>query len=354
MHQPEPPAHPLAEVFTRQFAATGRIDTHHHAMPAAVRDWLVGHGQLPADPAGWPPFARWSLDDALATMDEADIALGVASAAIPSTFIGTAPEAAELARLANDSLAELVAEHPTRFGLFAYLPLPYVDAALAEAARALAELRADGVILMAHAGDRYLGDPAFEPVFAELARWSVPVFVHPFTLPDCSAPPMPPFVVDFMADTTRAAVSLIASGTLDRYPDLPIILPHSGGFLPYEAARLTMTRALGYGFDAPTVRRALRRFYYDTAAPMSPYATPTLLAAAGADRILYGSDYNAVPADMVAAGLTAFIEDPALAAEQIAMISRSNALRLLPQIAERLASVVGETAGEPSSTGFRR
>jgi 6-methylsalicylate decarboxylase len=354
MSQPLAPTNQLAEMFARRDAASGRIDIHHHAMPGAVRDWLVRHGQLPADPTRWYPFARWSIDDALETMNETGIQLGVASAAIPSAFVANAAEANELARLANDSLAEVVAGHPTRFGFFAYLPLPHVDVALEELDHALDTLRADGVILMAHAGDRYLGDPAFEPVFAELARRSAPVFVHPFNLPNCSALPMPPFVVDFMADTTRAAVSLIRSGTLERYPDLPIILPHSGGFLPYEAARLTLTHALGYGFDAETVRWALRRFYYDTAAPMSPYATPTLLAAAGDDRILYGSDYNAVPASVVAGGLDAFVDDPALGVDQIAMISRSNALRLLPQIAERLGAVVSETAGRPSRAGFFR
>jgi predicted TIM-barrel fold metal-dependent hydrolase/heme-degrading monooxygenase HmoA len=337
------------QVIARRDAAAGRIDVHHHVMPDAVRDWLVSHGCMPPNPAFWPPFMRWSLDEALTTMDLADIQLGVVSATIPSTFFSSAIEAAELARLANESLADLVAAHPTRFGLFAYLPLPFVDAALAELEYALDTLGADGVILMAHAGDTYLGDPMFEPIFAELARRSTVVLVHPFNLPSCGALPMPAFVVDFMADTTRAAVSLMTSGTLDRYPDLTVILPHSGGILPYEAARLTLAQALGCGLDAETVARALRRFYYDTAAPMSPYATPTLLAAAGEEQILYGSDYNAVPPRVVTDGLAALVDDPVLSAAQIAKIGRLNALRLLPTVARRLSADGPEPFGEPSS-----
>ncbi|WP_101836379.1 amidohydrolase family protein [Frankia canadensis] len=315
-------------------ATTGRIDVHHHAMPAPVRAWLVEHGQLP--PVGGPPFANWSLPAALDTMDRAGIATAVLSAAIPSEFAPTPALSAELARLANDELAALVRAYPTRFGLLASIPRATPAIAVAEIRRAYDTLHADGVLLMAHDGVTYLGDPSLAPMMAELNAREAVVLVHPFNLPGAAAVGVPPFVADFLADTTRAAVQLVVSGTLDRYPRVRWILAHGGGYFPYQAARLTLGRGLGYGADAATVAAALRRFHVDTAAPMSPYSTPTLLATIGPGRILYGSDYNAVPAETVLAARDAFLADPALSSADRRRIARDNALALFPTIAARL------------------
>ncbi|EIV92985.1 amidohydrolase family protein [Frankia sp. QA3] len=316
--------------------ATGRIDVHHHAMPAEVRAWLVAHGQLP--PVGGPPFANWSLPAALDTMDRGGIATAVLSAAIPSEFTSTPALAAELARLANDSIAAVAREHPTRFGLLAYVPRATSDIAVAEIRHAYDTLHADGVLLMAHDGLTYLGDPILEPVMAELNARDAVALVHPFNLPGATGVAVPAFVADFLADTTRAAVQLVVNGVLDRYPRIRWILAHGGGYFPYQAARLALARSLGYGTDLATVDRTLRRFFVDTAGPMSPYSTPTLLAAIGADRILYGSDYNAVPADTVLTGRDAFLADPALTPPARRKIARDNALALFPALAARLAT----------------
>jgi predicted TIM-barrel fold metal-dependent hydrolase len=313
----------------------GLIDVHQHAMPPAVKKLLVDRGILP--PVGGPPFANWDLASALDTMDATGIAVGLLSAAIPSEFLGPDETfAATLTRTANESIAEVVREHPTRFGLLAYLPLGYTDAALAEVEYAFDELGADGVIVGSHNGEAYLGDPSFEKVFAELDRRGAVVLTHPFNLPSCAATPLPPFLSDFMLDTTRAAIQLVTSGTLERYPAISVILPHGGGFLPYQAARLTLGSFLGFGLDPQGVARALALFHYDTAGPMSPYATPSLLAAAGASRIVFGSDYNAVPVPGIVANVGALRADPALDADALARIGRGNALRLFPTLASRL------------------
>ncbi len=315
--------------------ADGYIDVHHHALPPTLKKLLVGRGLLP--PVGGPPFATWELTNALETMDANGIEVGLASAAIPSEFLGGDEAwAVQVARTANESLAEIVREYPTRFGFLAYLPLPFTDVSLAEVAFAFDELHADGIIVGSHAGETYLGDPELDAVFAELDRRRAVVLTHPFNLPSCGVTPLPPFVADFMLDTTRAAIQIIMSGILDRYPAISFVLPHAGGFLPYQAARLTLGAALGYGLDAATVHASLRRFHYDTAGPMSPYATPTLLAAAGVSRILYGSDYNAVPGPVIAAASQALRNDPALNPETLRQIGRDNALRLFPTVGRRL------------------
>ncbi|WP_374215881.1 amidohydrolase family protein, partial [Frankia sp. AiPs1] len=316
--------------------ATGRIDVHHHAMPPEVRAWLVEHGQLP--PVGGPPFANWSLPAALDTMDRAGIATAVLSAAIPSEFTPTPALAAQLARLANDTIAGVVRGHPSRFGLLAYIPRATPQIAVAEIRHAYDSLHADGVLLMAHDGLTYLGDPVLAPVMAELNARDAVALVHPFNLPGATGITVPAFVADFLADTTRAAVQLVVNGVLDRYPRIRWILAHGGGYFPYQAARLALGRSLGYGTDLATIDRTLRRFFVDTAGPMSPYSTPSLLAAIGSDRILYGSDYNAIPADTVFAGRDAFLADPALNPAARRRIARDNALALFPTIAARLAA----------------
>jgi predicted TIM-barrel fold metal-dependent hydrolase len=121
--------------------------------------------------------------------------------------------------------------YPDRFGVFASLPLPDVDASLAEIEYAFDALRVDGVVLLTNIAGTYLGDPSFDPVFAELNRRQAIVFLHP-TSPPCweafslglSRP-----LMEFPFDTTRAVTNLFRSGTFDRCPDLRVIV--ASGYL---------------------------------------------------------------------------------------------------------------------------
>ncbi|MFI6522270.1 amidohydrolase family protein [Spirillospora sp. NPDC050679] len=314
----------------------GRIDTHHHALPPDMRKWAVEHGLLP--PQGGPRWGQWDLKKTIETMDANRIALGVASAPAPSEVFHDKALAASGTRVFNESLADLVRSHPTRFGFFAYLPLLHVDVALREAAYALDELGADGVLMMTTAGGRYLGDKVFDPLFAELNRRRAVVMTHPDALPE-DPEPIPGvdnWVADFMYDTTRCALNLVTSGTTERYPDVSIILSHGGGFLPYIAGRVERAGRRGEGPEPRAFRRALKRFYYDTALPLSPYASPTLLNAVGAERVLYGTDWPQVEAEEVAHSRRAFDRDPGISHRARAAINRTNALRLLPTVAARL------------------
>ncbi|WP_433461582.1 amidohydrolase family protein [Spirillospora sp. CA-128828] len=314
---------------------TGRIDTHHHALPPEMRRWAVEHGLLP--PEGGPNWGRWDLNKTLDTMDDLGIAAGVASAPAPPEIFRDRKLAVSGTRVFNESLAGLVQDHPTRFGFFAYLPLLHVDVAIQEAAYALDELGADGVLLMANAGGRYLGDPVFEPLFAELDRRRAVVFTHPAGLADARpVPGVEEWIADFMLDTTRTALSLVNAGTLDRYRRLSVILSHAGGFLPYLGGRVEHAGRQGEGPSPEAFRRAVRRFYYDTAMPASPYATPTLLAAAGAGRLLFGTDWPQVVRPEVDRTTALLDRDPSLSRRAHAAVNRENALRLLPALARRL------------------
>ncbi|MFD0379131.1 amidohydrolase family protein [Streptomyces sp. NPDC127112] len=145
-----------------------------------------------------------------------------------------------------------------------------------------------------------------------------------------SVPGLPNFLCDFLLDTTRAAANMIRTRTLDRFPNLSVILPHGGGFLPQIATRM---EAFAGAFDPPVdpaaVRDHMHRFYYDTAGPLSPAGT--LLATVDPHRILFGSDWPACPAAVVTdLALPALAADPAFTPELRRAVNRENALRLMP------------------------
>ncbi|MFA1537913.1 amidohydrolase family protein [Actinomadura monticuli] len=314
----------------------GRIDTHHHAVPPKMRQWAVDQGIIP--PVGGPSWAQWTLESTLRTMEANGIAAGVASAPVPAEIFQDRETAVSGVQVCNESLAELARDHPTRFGFFANVAMLHPDLAVTQIAHALDDLGADGVLLNTSADGRYLGDPMFAPLFAELDRRRAVVFTHPVAPKGIvEVPEVGDWLADYLLDTTRTALSLIASGTLDRYPHVSVILSHGGGFLPYMAGRAERSHREDDGPFPAKMRPALRRFHYDTALPTSPYASPTLLDAVGADRVLFGTDWPANSAREVTLNTRDFDRDPAVDHRAHRAITRTNALRLLPRLARRLA-----------------
>lgn len=309
---------------------TGRIDIHHHALSADVIELMRELGLS-------TPAQRWRLTDTLDVMDANGIEASVVSNVIPCDVLGDETSACRLTRQVNEAAAEVVNTHPNRFGFFAMLPLPYVDRALAEAAYALDELGADGVALLPHGGDHYLGAPLFDPLFEELNHRMAVVLVHPLDLPQGSAPGVPSVFADYLLDTTRAAINLITSGTLARYRDVSIILSHAGGFLPYAATRVEVAAGALANLDEVAVWEGIRRFYYDLALSV-PSALPSLLAAADPSHIMYGTDWSGVAAPVVEHATRALDETTVLDEPTRRAINRGNALNLLPGLASRLSS----------------
>ena len=307
----------------------GRIDTHHHVVPPEYAAWLRSKGAL----AGGLPIPAWDPDAALFLMDRHDVAAAVLSVSTPGVHLGDGADARNLARHVNEYAAQVVRDHPARFGFFATLTLPDVDGALAEIDHAFDTLGADGVVLLANCGGTYLGDQAFDPVFDELQRRRAVVFVHP------SVPPglepiegIPPFMADFLLDTTRAAVNLARSGTLDRCPDLRIVLAHASGFLPYAAYRLSA--AASAEGNVVTGLARLQRYYFDIALSGSPTALPSLLAFTDPAHVTFGSDWPYAP-DFAVAGMTSLYEGYALDDAARAQIDRHTAESLFPRFRSR-------------------
>ncbi|KIA65453.1 amidohydrolase family protein [Nocardia vulneris] len=272
----------------------GRIDVHHHAIVPRVAALMRRMGA---------PFKiPWTLAETFEVLAEQRIDYAVISNPIPVEYLPDAATAKFFCREANEAVAEFAAAHPGRFGLLAALPIPHIDAALAEIEYARETLGADGFVLIPHSGSDYLGDALFEPVLAELDRRGAVVLVHPMMPPDSAGSSVPAVLADFLLDTTRGAIGLVLSEALDRYPNISFVLAHAGGFLPYAAFRV---EALAHGFfgaDPVRIREQLGRFYYDTALA-GPSALPGLFATVPPDRILFGTDWCAAPhAAVTAAG----------------------------------------------------
>lgn len=306
-----------------------RIDTHQHIVPPMYARWLHDNGVR----AGGLPIPGWSEHDALAFMDRAAIETGILSVSTPGVHLGDDAEARSMARRVNEYAAEVVARFPGRFGFFATLTLPDVEGSLAELAYALDVLKADGVVLLANVDGVYLGDPAWDALFAELDRRDAVVFVHPSQLQGVQPiEGLPPFAVDFLLDTTRAAVRLCTSGTMQRSPNIKVILAHGGGFLPYAAARIVTTTAAPAQAEGLDIRADLRRFYFDTALTASPYSLPSLLAFAEPGHITFGSDWPYAP-ERAASSYISMFERYALDTAVRSSIDRDAATALFPRLA---------------------
>ena len=308
--------------------ATYRIDTHTHVVPPDYGAWLRRRGVE----AGGLPIPQWSVDVALAVMEERKVRTSIVSVSTPGVHFGDDREARDMARAVNEYAADVARKHPDRFGFFATLTLPDVDGAVAELAYAFDTLKADGVVLLANTHGEYLGAPEHAPLFDELNRRNAVVFVHPAQLPGPVAPGIPPYAVDFLLDTTRAATRLVQSGTMQRCPNIKVILSHAGGFVPYAAHRIAVT-------TSPTgVRGALaqlKNFYYDTALSSSPAALPSLLAFAEPDHVLFGSDWPHAP-KQVGGLFESMYEQYPLSEAQRASIDRGAAESLFSRFAARL------------------
>src|SRR5690242_14124343 len=313
-----------------------RIDVHHHILPPKFVSAL---DSLDIPWTGGPPVPQWSLGLAHETMGQMGIEAAVASASPGVYWGGDTGFAVKLARETNEFLATVVRDDPQHFGAFATVPLPDVDAAVDEVEYAYDSLGMDGVVLYTSQGGKYLGDPAFDPVFAELDRREAVVFIHPNTMPpgaDAAGLSIPAGVAEFTFDTTRAITNMLYGGTMEKYPSIRYIVSHAGGTIPYLAWRIAGAAYLPELRDrAPKSDglALLQKLYYDTALSTSEFVFGALREFVPVSQVLFGSDFPYVTpavlqAEKHALETSAVWDDHAKAA-----IDRANALALFPRFA---------------------
>ncbi|MGE3958102.1 MAG: amidohydrolase family protein [Vicinamibacterales bacterium] len=307
----------------------GWIDLHHHFAPPA---WVA---EVRGKPLLQPANTRWTPEQSIEDMDRIGAAASVLSITNPGLWFGDAAQVRRLARASNEYGARLVQDRPTRFGLFAALPLPDVEASLAEVAYAFDTLKADGIGLFTNYGDRWLGNPAFRPVMEELNRRKAVVAVHP-TAADCCrglayAPGVGPGTIEYGTDTTRAILGVAFSGDATRFPDIRFIWSHAGGSAPFFAGRIEGAAsgakdALPNGFIA-----AAKRFYYDTAGASNRGALVSLRELVEPSQIVFGTDYPSAGSGVPLA--KALVDTRLFNDAELQAVGRANALRLLPRFA---------------------
>jgi predicted TIM-barrel fold metal-dependent hydrolase len=330
-------------------ASTKKIDIHCHSMGPAYRQAISSLGPIIRTP-------EWSVELAIEFMNRQGTQSAVLSLSTPGTHLGDDDKARDLARRCNEESASFISQYPRRLGALMTLPLPDVDGALLEAEYAADALKLDGVGLLSSYDGKYLGHPEFDPVLEFLNERAAVVLIHPNNHPSTRMirenlnPGIGNFLVEFLFDTTRAALNLVFSDAFERYPEIRFILCHAGGTIPFVAWRVAeiasrqMTVApwnrqypskfmerYGASLTVEDVLLQFRKFWYDTALSAGRQSLSSLKEVADPSRILFGSDWPYCPETMTQDMLNARQESGLFTATEQAAIDRGNALNLFPR-----------------------
>ena len=228
----------------------------------------------------------------------------------PLEAFGDSKTSPELARIANDGMAELVGKHPDRFVAFvASLPMNNMDACLKEVDRAIKQLAARGVQIFSNVNGRPLDEPEFRPLFERMAAHDLPIWLHPARPSSFADYPVERksryemwWVFGWPYETSVAMGRLVFAGLFDAFPDLKIITHHMGAMVPYFEGRvgpgLDQLGARTPEQDMDLVKHNLKRrpidyfrmFYADTALFGAVAPLECGLAFFGLDRVLFGTD----------------------------------------------------------------
>ncbi|MBQ9955451.1 MAG: amidohydrolase [Eggerthellaceae bacterium] len=298
------------------------IDVHHHAL----EDWMIAV----AKKAGMPA-ASWTVEADIEAMDQAGITASILSFPTP------APRDNATVRTSNEFMAQLVADHPSRYGFFAGLNYDDVDNALAEIEYSAGTLKADGFVLFGNYKGIYLSDDRIDAVLAELDSRGAAVLVHPGPPAGEVAFPRDPAIYEFPFETTRAIAELVYAGKVKKYPNIKWILSHAGGTLPFIAHRLGNGKEIGGCEQTPEeILPDFASMYFEFAHSISPCSIPATKALAGVDHMLFGSDLPMRTME----GLLRSVEDlkanVSLTIDEQNRLASGTALELFPRFKEVL------------------
>ena len=293
------------------------IDVHTHIIVPEYIEVLKEHGAELEETFQLP---QWSVERHLSFMDSADIRTAVLTMPAPQPYYGDAEESRRCIRRVNEISAKVKQEHPDRFKFCAALPLPDVDAAIREAIYALDTLRADGVKLATNSRGQYLGDEELEPLMKVLNERNAVIIIHPhrptpYSEEIIAATPLAMY--EYPAETTRAVVNMLAHNVLARYPNLKVVVPHCGSFLPLAIPRMKsiLPAMVKQSYMKPIDWEAnLSQLYFDLAGSPTIEVIRSLLTITTPEHILYGSDYPYLPDEVLQANKQKLKE--ALAADE--------------------------------------
>ena len=306
-------------------AKRGRIDVHHHMMPPFVDLWAP---------------RKWSPQVSLETMDKFGTETSVLSVTgltplYADLFYDNSERAKTLIRRMNDYGAKVASDNPKRFGFFAALPMPDVDACIKEIAYAFDTLKCDGVTMFTDTGDKWPGDPLYRPIFDELNRRKAVLFFHP-SVPKCCRGLIPgtgDTTLEFDFDTTRAITSLLNNGVLAQCPDIRIIVNHAGAAVPALSGRIKDQVRNKQGASIPGgsagALEELRKLYFEVAHATFGPPLAAMMKLAPSTQYLWGTDFPVWPYDTTVDPLY----DTPMPPDVQYALDRGNAVRLFPKFA---------------------
>ena len=247
---------------------------------------------------------------------------------------GNDENARYLTQVTNDAMAKLVSGTSKQFGFYGILPLPDMNGALKQMEYALDTLHADGLAFASNQNGVYIGDTAYEELYAEMNRRSVVAMIHPVRAPYSWRLNPGADIPEFLFDTTRAAITLMYNGVIVRYPNIKWILAHAGGTLPYVSERMAVLRGEGNSGEEFAKRvpggytASMKEFYYDVAIAGSEAVIGSLTAIIDPSHIVYGSDWPYVRKEIIAEQVINFRQMPQFSGDRLEAMERKNSLRL--------------------------
>lgn len=282
------------------------VDVHTHIIIPEYLEVLKANG---AELEETFPLPEWDIGRHIAFMDSTGIRTAVLTMPAPQPYYGDAEESAKCIRRVNEISARVKQQYPGRFKFCAALPLPDVDAAIREAIYTLDTLGADGVKLATNSRGQYLGDEELDPLMEVLNERHAVIITHPHRptpYPKEIIATTPPAMYEYPAETTRAVVNMLARNVLVRYPNLKVVVPHCGSFLPLALPRMKsiLPAMVKQGYmQSINWEGNLSRLYFDLAGSPTVEVLRSLLTVTTPDHILYGSDYPYLPDAVLKANL---------------------------------------------------
>jgi predicted TIM-barrel fold metal-dependent hydrolase len=322
-----------------------RIDVHSHLIFLDYLEYLAGRSSLPKGvleggtyfvscQGGYQhasPLGHADVDAKLRSMEELGIGLSVLSHGMPGPELLGGDEADSWAARINDHLASVVSQYPDKFAAWATLGWGSAERTIEEIDRCVKQMGFVGIYLFSNIHQKTLDDPAFRPVFKHVARLGVPMNMHPTAPLNMNHLDQRPLIpgMAFMFDTSLATIRMIMSGLFEEEPDLKLIVPHTGGFVPYIRGRVErlidawappagwqpLSQPAGDYFD---------KIYVDTVAH-SPEALAYCYERYGPEKLLYGTDHPFAHFN----AYNVMVDNLACTEAERELINRGNAERLL-------------------------